>query len=80
MIPNHQWGRAHFYAPVKQFNNQLVDTIWFNLAVIWLGSLLLFVTLQVNLLGKVISYLEGIWISNKTRKQEKKQGAILSKE
>ncbi|MDD2196764.1 MAG: ATP-binding cassette domain-containing protein [Bacteroidales bacterium] len=70
MIPNHQWGRAHFYAPVKQFNNQLVDTIWFNLAAIWLGSLLLFVTLQVNLLGRSISYLEGIWVSNKTRKQD----------
>lgn len=80
MIPDHQWGRAHFYAPVKHFNNQLVDTIWFNLAVIWLGSLLLFVTLQLNLLGKAISYLEGIWVSKKTREQERKQGAMLSKE
>ncbi len=60
MTPNHSWGRAHFYAPVKHFNNQEVDTIWFNLAVIWLGSLLLFITLQINLLGGLISYVESI--------------------
>ena len=71
MIPDHQWGRAHFYAPVKLFNGQLVDTIWFNLAVIWLYSLLLFVTLQINLLGKTISYFEGIWVSKKAGKQKK---------
>lgn len=80
MIPDHNWGRAHFYAPVKRFNNQLVDTIWFNLAVIWLGSLILFVTLQINLLGGIISYVESIRISKKTRKQEKRQGVFLEKE
>lgn len=80
MIPNHNWGRAHFYAPVKRFNNQLVDTIWFNLAVIWLGSLLLFVTLQINLLGGIISYVESIRISKKTRKQEKSQGVTFQRE
>jgi hypothetical protein len=71
MIPDHSWGRAHFYAPVKRFNNQIVDTIWFNIAVIWMGSLLLFITLQINLLGGLISYIDSIRISKKTRKQEK---------
>jgi ABC-type multidrug transport system ATPase subunit len=73
-IPEHSWGRAHFYAPFKRFNGELVDTIWFNLAVIWLASLMLFVTLQVNLLGKIISYFENTKLSYVSRKQEKKLG------
>jgi hypothetical protein len=73
-IPEHSWGRAHFYAPFKRFNGELVDTIWFNLAVIWLASLMLFVTLQVNLLGKIISYFENTKLSYASRKQEKKLG------
>lgn len=75
--PEHNWGRAHFYAPFKRFNNQYVDTIWFNLAVIWIGSLALFITLQMNILGKLISYIENIRISQKTQKQERVQGSLL---
>ena len=71
MNPTHNWGRAHFYAPVKRFNNQHVDTIWFNLAVIWMASLLLFVTLQVNLLGSFISYFEKLRFRKQTKRHEK---------
>ncbi|MDX9847652.1 MAG: ATP-binding cassette domain-containing protein [Tenuifilaceae bacterium] len=71
MIPEHNWGRAHFYAPVKRFNNQYVDTIWFNLAVMWLASLLLFVTLQVNLLGNVMSYFERMRLNRVSRRYDK---------
>ena len=76
-MPNHSWGRAHFYAPMKKFNNQYVDTIWFNLAVIWMASLALFVTLQMNLLGQFISYIENILISKKTIKQERVHGSLF---
>ncbi|MFP4556821.1 MAG: ATP-binding cassette domain-containing protein [Bacteroidales bacterium] len=71
MVPNHNWGRAHFYAPVKRFNNQYVDTIWFNLAVIWMASLLLFITLQMNLLGGIISYFEKLRFRKQTKRHEK---------
>lgn len=67
MKPDHNWGRAHFYAPVKKFNNQYVDTIWFNLAVIWMASILLFVTLQANLVGGLICSIERIRINRKKR-------------
>ncbi|MDY0201715.1 MAG: ATP-binding cassette domain-containing protein [Tenuifilaceae bacterium] len=67
MKPDHNWGRAHFYAPVKKFNNQYVDTIWFNLAVIWMASILLFVTLQANLVGGLICSIERIRINRKRR-------------
>lgn len=71
MLPEHNWGRAHFYAPVKRFNNQYVDTIWFNLAVIWLASMLLFVTLQINLLGSIIRYFEKLRLNKVSRRHSK---------
>jgi ABC-type multidrug transport system ATPase subunit len=70
MIPEHNWGRAQFYAPVKRFNNQLVDTIWFNLAVIWMASLALFVTLQINLLGSIIKYFETLRLRKMIKREQ----------
>jgi ABC transport system ATP-binding/permease protein len=75
MLPSHNWGRAHFYAPAKKFNNQYVDTLWFNLSVVWLASLLLFISLQLNLLGRLFLYFE-TW---KIRKDSKKEELILIK-
>lgn len=45
-IPNHSLDyRAHFYAPKKHFLGKHYDTFWFNIIFIWLGSLVLFITL-----------------------------------
>jgi ABC-type multidrug transport system ATPase subunit len=74
MRPEHHWGRAHFYAPVKKFNNQYVDTIWFNLAVIWMASMLLFATLQINLIGWIISHVENIRLRKQSKLQSKLPG------
>lgn len=56
MHPDHDWGRAHFYAPVKKVNGEIVDTFWFNIFVIWLFSFVLYITLWADLLRKVIVY------------------------
>ena len=72
MLPDHPWGRAHFYAPMKLFNGQYVKTLWFNLAVIWLFTIVLFVTLQIDLLRKLIDYIESMRISRLLRKELKK--------
>ncbi|RPH33835.1 MAG: ATP-binding cassette domain-containing protein [Bacteroidales bacterium] len=72
MLPDHPWGRAHFYAPMKFFNGQYVRTLWFNLAVIWLFSLMLFVTLQADVLRKLIDYFESIKLSRLLKKEIKK--------
>ena len=56
MMPTMNWGRAHFYAPVKKFNGQFVDTVWFNIAFIWIFTLFFAVTLQFDILRRVISY------------------------
>ncbi len=69
MLPDHPWGRAHFYAPMKYFNGQYVRTFWFNIAVIWLGALVLFVTLQIDLLRKLISYIDNIKIRQRSKKE-----------
>jgi ABC-type multidrug transport system ATPase subunit len=68
MMPMHSWGRSQFYAPFKKFNNQYVYTLWFNLAVIWLGILLLFGALQANLLWKLLAYFGHRRTSKKLRK------------
>lgn len=72
MLPDHPWGRAHFYAPMKLFNGQYVKTLWFNLAVIWLFSLMLFITLQADVLRKLIDYFESIKLSHLLRKETKR--------
>ncbi len=69
MLPNHPWGRSHFYAPMKYFNGQYVKTLWFNLAIMWLFSLLLFISLQVDLLRRVISYFEALRLNRLLQKE-----------
>lgn len=69
MLPDHPWGRAHFYAPKKLFNGQYVKTLWFNLAVLWSFTLLMFIALQVDVLRKLIDYFEGIKVSRLLRKE-----------
>ena len=69
MLPDHPWGRAQFYAPMKFFNGHYVKTLWFNLAVLWLFSLVLFITLQADVLRKVIDYFEGIKINRQSKKE-----------
>lgn len=72
MLPDHPWGRAQFYAPMKLFNGQYVKTLWFNLAVIWLFSLMLFITLQADVLRRLIDYFESIKLSRLLRKETKR--------
>ncbi|MBS0010145.1 MAG: ATP-binding cassette domain-containing protein [Bacteroidales bacterium] len=53
-----KFGRAHFYAPVKKLGSLEIDTYVFNLLLIWLGSLILYIALYFKLLQKGISYSE----------------------
>jgi ABC-type multidrug transport system ATPase subunit len=47
-------GRAHFYAPAKKLGNKYVDTFLFNLAVIWIVTLMLYILLYFKLLRKFV--------------------------
>ncbi len=48
------FGRSHFYAPSKIFGPWEIDTFNFNLAIVWLVTLLLFISLYFNLLRKFV--------------------------
>jgi ABC-type multidrug transport system ATPase subunit len=55
-----RFGRAHFYAPVKQLGNLEIDTYWFNTMVLWAMSLILFVALYFELFRRAISFFENL--------------------
>lgn len=52
--PEQGYSRAHFYAPYKLWFGQKVDTLWFNIFVIWGFNLLLYLTLYYNVLGRLL--------------------------
>lgn len=51
--------RATLFQPTKHFLGQTFDTFYFNLAVIWFMTGLLFVTLYFDVLKKIIRAFEG---------------------
>ncbi|MBN2632467.1 MAG: ATP-binding cassette domain-containing protein [Bacteroidales bacterium] len=55
-----KYGRAHFYAPVKRLGNTEIATYLFNMAVVWIVSLLLYVALYYNLLRRLIDFTGNI--------------------
>ncbi len=59
-LPESRSGRAHFFAAYKRIGPWLIDTFWFNNAVLWAFVLILSLTLYYNLLGKLILQLESL--------------------
>jgi ABC-type multidrug transport system ATPase subunit len=47
--------RAHFFAPVKQWAGTYFDTYKFNIVVIWLAGVLLYIFLYFDLLRKILN-------------------------
>jgi len=58
MLPGSRIGRAHFYAPFKIIGNLKISTLWFNMMVVWLMNILLFVTLYFDLLKLLMNLIE----------------------
>ncbi|GAO29159.1 hypothetical protein JCM15548_11322 [Geofilum rubicundum JCM 15548] len=56
--PASKWGRAHFYAHSKRMGPILIPTGIFNVLVMWMGVLLLYVTLYLDILRRIIHYFE----------------------
>jgi ABC-type multidrug transport system ATPase subunit len=48
--------RTHFYAPFKYIMNYKMDTLYFNLSIIWLFSVLLYISLYYDLLGRFLRW------------------------
>lgn len=58
MKPISDVGRAHFYAPVKVVRGREIDTLWFNILMMWMGSLILYILLLYDVLRRIILYFE----------------------
>jgi hypothetical protein len=65
MKPTSRIGRGHLYAPNKQIGNLEIDTLWYNMAVIWIYNLLLYAALRYDLLRKVINFSENRRLTRK---------------
>jgi len=49
--------RTHFFAPVKHIFGGFYDTLWFNIAVVWVLTVLMYVILYYDLLRKGLTRL-----------------------
>jgi hypothetical protein len=72
MEPTSNFGRAHFYAPLKIVNHVKIDTLWYNILMMWLLSGILYLALLSDLLRKIVKYLESLnvrerFLSNKQK-------------
>jgi ABC-type multidrug transport system ATPase subunit/uncharacterized tellurite resistance protein B-like protein len=50
--------RTHFYSPVKPFFGKTYDTYWYNMIVVWLMTLFLYLALYFEWLKKLINLSE----------------------
>jgi hypothetical protein len=67
-IPYSNYGRAHFYAPVKVIGSYKFDTVWFNITIMWILSVFLYFILVKDYLKKLLVTLSGKTLNKKKRK------------
>ncbi len=60
-----KFGRAQFYCSEKNILGLKVDTVLFNMIVVWIGSLFFYITLLTNVFRKIIMYFENIKLRKK---------------
>ncbi len=60
-----KFGRAHFFAPRKNFMGTYFSTYWFNICVIWMMSFVLIVTLYFEVFKKILDALGNIKFGKK---------------
>ncbi|HTA60964.1 MAG TPA: ATP-binding cassette domain-containing protein [Bacteroidia bacterium] len=61
LVPDSNYGSAHFFAPQKRLFGYLYQTFWFNLCVIWAMCLTMMVTLYFDLLKKLLDGIEKLF-------------------
>ncbi|WP_010662134.1 ATP-binding cassette domain-containing protein [Marinilabilia salmonicolor] len=52
--------RTHFFAPSKHFMGHFYETLWFNIAVVWIITAFLYVVLYFDLLKKGLNFAGNI--------------------
>lgn len=56
--PTHRFIKAHFYAPRKMIGGFFIDTIWVNIMVIWVMTLVLYIMLYYRVLKGLMDVFE----------------------
>ncbi|MCF8379658.1 MAG: ATP-binding cassette domain-containing protein [Bacteroidales bacterium] len=51
--PGSDYGRAQFYSGLKRIGKWDIDTFWFNISVLWLMTLILYLSLITDFLKKI---------------------------
>jgi ABC-type multidrug transport system ATPase subunit len=69
-LPETTYGRAHFYAAEKVIFGQPVETTVFNVIVIWLSIILMYVILLLNGLKKSVDFLSNLSLPFVKRKHK----------
>jgi ABC-type multidrug transport system ATPase subunit len=57
-FPELKNGRAHFYSPVKILGKYYIDTVWFNIIILWIMSLMFYFLLITNFFSRVLNYFK----------------------
>ena len=65
--------RAHFFAPKKHLLGNDVSTFFFNNIIIWVMTVLLYVTLYFELLRKLINSFEGLPVKMSAGREKAKK-------
>jgi ABC-type multidrug transport system ATPase subunit/uncharacterized tellurite resistance protein B-like protein len=47
--------RSHFFSPKKYFMGKYFDTYWFNICVVWILTIIFYITLYFDLLKKLVT-------------------------
>ena len=63
MVPGSKYGRTHFYAPCKKVGSLEIDTYWFDLIVLWVVTIGLYIALYYNLFQKAVDAMGKFKIS-----------------
>ena len=53
--PSSGYGRAQFYSGTKRIGHRNMDTLWFNVAVLWFMTSLLYISLIYNVFGRIMN-------------------------
>ena len=56
--PESKFIKAQFYAPRKMVFGKYIDTIWVNIGIIWLTTLISFIVLYFRLLKRSLDRIE----------------------
>ncbi len=65
--------RTHFLAPVKRFMGLKIDTYRFNIGLVLVATILLYILLYAESLKKAITFLDKRWITGNRYKNRKRE-------